>query len=773
MIYTLYISSLIISAVIAAALAFYLWRRRSKPGATPAVWMMLAVVIWSLGYVLQYTSTTLSGQIVATNIQYFGIVALPVAWFVFSLEYTGHVKWLTRRNLFLLAIVPFVTVVLAWTNGIDGLMWYGRHLETSGPFIIIAKTYGPWFWIHTAYSYLLLLSGIFLLLRRLFRPPRLYREQFIALLICVIVPVTWNVLYIFNLDPIYHMDLSPSAFVISGLAMAWGLFRFRLFDITPLARDTIIEDMSDGVIVLDAQNRFIDINPAAQRIFGYSLPDVIGQPFAHILSQQPELVESASARIVETHVEIAIEKGGTRHYYESRISPLYGRRGHLTGRLVALSDITERKQAEEALQRANQALRMLSECNQAVVRATNESDLLRDVCRIMVEIGGYRLAWVGLAEQDEEKTVRPVAWAGCDDESLVTMNVTWADTERGRGPIGMAIRIGTPSIAQQILTDPNFEDWRTDAVKHGYGSFVAIPLISWQVLGALNIYKVEPDGFPPEEVGLLVELADNLAHGITALRTQAERKRAEGKITQYEELDKLKSSLLSTVSHELHTPLATIKGYSTLLLDYDERMRHDEKREYLGFIDRATDRLIELVDHLLDMSQLEAGLLHLQKESFSISGLMNDVLAEAKLRAPGHEIVLKLPKRLPRLGIDVRRIRQVLDNVIDNAIKYSKKGTRVVIEARQMGAELQVSVADQGTGIPAEDLGKVFDRMYRVEQRVSPAVKGVGLGLAICKGLVEAHGGRIWAESKVGRGSTFYFTLPLDTERRRNHGEEA
>lgn len=258
-----------------------------------------------------------------------------------------------------------------------------------------------------------------------------------------------------------------------------------------------------------------------------------------------------------------------------------------------------------------------------------------------------------------------------------------------------------------------------------------------------------------------------LHHDIT------ESKRLQRTVVEYEELDKLKSSLLSTVSHELHTPLATIKGYSTLLLDYDERMRHDEKRGYLEFIDRATDRLIELVDHLLDMSRLEAGLLHLQKESFSISGLMNDVVAEAKLRAPAHEIVLKLPKRLPRLGIDVRRIRQVLDNVIDNAIKYSEKGTRVVIEARQMGAELQVSVADQGIGISAEDLGKVFDRMYRVEQRVSPDVKGVGLGLAICKGLVEAHGGRIWAESKVGRGSTFYFTLPLDTEGRHNYGEEA
>jgi len=361
-IYTLYLSSLIISAVVAAALSFYFWQRRSRPGATPAVWMMLSVIVFSLGYVLQFTSTTLSSQIFATNIQYFGIATLPVTWFVFSLEYTGHDKWLTRHNLFLLAIIPFVTVVLAWTNGIDGLMWHGRHLETSGPFTIIAKTYGLWFWIHTSYSYLLFLSGIFLLLQRLFRPPRLYREQFIALLICVIVPLVWNMIYIFRLAPIFPVDLSPSAFAISGLAIAWGLFRFRLLDIIPVARDTVIEGMSDGVIVLDAQNRIIDINPAAQRIVGYSMSEVIGQPFARVLSEQPELVERTNIRMVDASLEVVIEKGGTRHYYESHISPLCDQRGGLTGRLVILHDVTERRlietQRKELEDRAHLASRL-------------------------------------------------------------------------------------------------------------------------------------------------------------------------------------------------------------------------------------------------------------------------------------------------------------------------------------------------------------------------------------------------------------------------------
>ena len=339
MIYALYLSSLIVSAVVAGALAYYLWRRRSKPGATPVVWVMLAVIIWSLGYVLQFTSTTLSGQIFATNIQYLGIVTLPVMWFAFSLEYTGHDKWLTRRNLFLLAIVPLATVVLAWTNGIDGLMWYGRHLETSGPFVIIAKTYGPWFWIHTLYSYLLLLSGVFFLLQRLFRPPRLYREQSIALLICVIVPLVWNVLYIFQLAPIYRIDLTPSAFVISGLAITFGLYRFRLFDIIPMARDTVIEGMKEGVIVLDTENNFVDLNRAAEGIIGCTSSQAIGQPVANILSRQQELVEllCSMTGVSERRIEIEIEKNKKQRYYESHITPLYNQRGYLPGRLVILS----------------------------------------------------------------------------------------------------------------------------------------------------------------------------------------------------------------------------------------------------------------------------------------------------------------------------------------------------------------------------------------------------------------------------------------------------
>jgi len=252
-----------------------------------------------------------------------------------------------------------------------------------------------------------------------------------------------------------------------------------------------------------------------------------------------------------------------------------------------------------------------------------------------------------------------------------------------------------------------------------------------------------------------------------------ERKNLEREVLKYEGIDELKSNLLSTVSHELRTPLAIIKGYSTMLVRYDKRFGHNERSAYLRSIDRATDRLVELVDHLLDMSRLEAGLLDLQKRPVRILPLLQETVQEAQIAAHGHNIILETERRLPRLNIDPRRTRQVLDNIVNNAIKYSKQGTRIAIQARRVESELLISIADQGIGIPAGDLPDVFTRMYRIEQRQTQEIGGAGLGLAICKGLVEKHGGRIWVESEVGRGSTFYFTLPLNTREERSCGEEA
>ena len=199
------------------------------------------------------------------------------------------------------------------------------------------------------------------------------------------------------------------------------------------------------------------------------------------------------------------------------------------------SEIEERKRAEEALRRVNRALKTLSNCNQALVHAVDESELIAEICRIIVEIGGYRLAWVGFAEQDQKKTVRPVGQWGYEEGYLATVNITWAETERGRGPTGTAIRNCKPSVVRHIQTDPDYEPWRAEATKRGYASSIALPLLAAEKsFGALNIYAAEPDAFDTEEVFFLDELAQNLSYGIMMLRLRAERKRADEELRKSE-----------------------------------------------------------------------------------------------------------------------------------------------------------------------------------------------------------------------------------------------
>ena len=195
-----------------------------------------------------------------------------------------------------------------------------------------------------------------------------------------------------------------------------------------------------------------------------------------------------------------------------------------------LGTTVERRRAEEALLQSNRALRALSNCNQALIRTTDESKLLDEICGLIVKEAGYRFCWVGHAEPDDSQTVRPLAHSGFEEGYLATVNVTWADTERGQGPVGTCIRTGKMQLVN-FATDPKLALWRSEALKRGYASALAIPLtVDSKRFGALTIYSDETDVFGPEEVDLLTELADDLGFGITTLHTRAERQRAEEEV---------------------------------------------------------------------------------------------------------------------------------------------------------------------------------------------------------------------------------------------------
>jgi chemotaxis family two-component system sensor kinase Cph1 len=243
-----------------------------------------------------------------------------------------------------------------------------------------------------------------------------------------------------------------------------------------------------------------------------------------------------------------------------------------------------------------------------------------------------------------------------------------------------------------------------------------------------------------------------------------ERKQAEEKAREAEalkEIEQLRKELLADISHELRTPLASIKGFSTMLLDYEKRLKADEKRKYLRTIDEATDRLVELISQLLDLSRLDAGKMVIDKKYTNLDKLLRDVIGEARVRSSRHRLKLDLSENLPWLNIDPKRIRQVIDNLIDNAAKYSEADTEIIIAARRNAGDILISITDQGIGIPQQDIPRLFGYMFRSAKSRVLGIPGAGLGLSICKRLVEAHGGSIWIESKEGKGTRCFFTLPV------------
>ncbi|HYU19925.1 MAG TPA: ATP-binding protein [Chloroflexota bacterium] len=287
-------------------------------------------------------------------------------------------------------------------------------------------------------------------------------------------------------------------------------------------------------------------------------------------------------------------------------------------------------------------------------------------------------------------------------------------------------------------------------------ALMAIPLpLKDGAIGVVELERAERP-FSDADERIVVVLANHVALAINNLQL-AEHAR---EVAALKKIDRLKTELLSTVSHELRTPLSSIKGYATTLLEHDRVLSRAETREFLETIDSESDRLDEMIRNLLDMSRLEAGVLKMDREPIQMAEVVESCAQRVQRLTDRHRIMMAWSCD-QLVEADPRRIAQVATNLLENAVKYSPDGGEIVVGGQIQGDTLVVSVTDQGVGIPTRDLNRVFDRFHRVEGEISKRVGGTGLGLAICQRLVEAHGGKIWAESRLGKGSTFFFTLPL------------
>lgn len=338
----------------------------------------------------------------------------------------------------------------------------------------------------------------------------------------------------------------------------------------------------------------------------------------------------------------------------------------------------------------------------------------------------------------------------------------------GEGLPGKVFRSGEAALfvkqevpnekATEAAASPPLVIWGDGTDNVRAHSAICVPLAhKGKRIGSLILYSLQRDKpFGEQHLRLLQALADQIAIAIEneGLLKEAEHARV------LEEADNLKSEFISTISHELRTPLASIKGYTTTLLRKDVVWDEQTRTEFLEIIDEESDKLRELIDNLLEMSKVEAGVLQISKQPILLPRIAHRAVSEIKPRAKKFDFSVEFASRFPVLEADPRRIEQILHNLLENAVKYSPNGGRITIRGEAHEDEVLVSIEDQGVGIPPEQLDRIFERFHRVGHPQTRHAGGSGLGLSIARALVEAHGGKIWAQSTLGKGSTFYFTLP-------------
>ncbi len=339
---------------------------------------------------------------------------------------------------------------------------------------------------------------------------------------------------------------------------------------------------------------------------------------------------------------------------------------------------------------------------------------------------------------------------------------------------GQARLCATPAAVAEAMADltpANREYYRaaTAGLQHPR-SAICVPLTTARAkIGVLVLENMrQPGRFGRRDLEFLQHVADVIALAIENVRLREELQAAQA----ISEANRLKAELISTLAHEMRTPLTSIKGYATALLMEEAAFGPDTQREFLQIIDEECDLLRDLIHDLLESSIIDAGLLQIRVQPVMLPRLVRGIVEEIEHRAHNHRFLVNVPADMPILEADPDRVAQVLRNLLDNAIKYSPEGGLVVTRGEVQGGEVVVSVADQGVGIAPEHLNRLFEKFFRIKNGAEHQVVGSGLGLPISRTIVEAHGGRIWAESQVGEGTIFYFTLPLNGPAQGKAGEK-
>ncbi len=523
--------------------------------------------------------------------------------------------------------------------------------------------------------------------------------------------------------------------------------------------DAILADIvtisADAIICVDESQRIIFFNEGAEVIFGYSTEEIIGKPLETLIPERfrprhGEQVrrfgqaETRARKMGERGQISGLRKSGEEFPADAAISHLDGVAGKVYA--VVLRDVTERRRAHE-----NQ--RFLAESGETLASSLGPDDTLRNVTRIAVP----HLADACIVNVYHEGQFHGIAVAHVDSERAGRLERSCIEEPidpDSAHPVAEVMRTGQTVLLPSVSRDNGVLEEPVPELAGIFGTMpeagIVLPLRArGQLLGVLELYR-EKSGYNDNDIFLAEEIARRAAMAIDNARLH----------DLVHVGSRARDDMIGIVSHDLRNPVNAVKMLAGVMLD---RERHEplssEMVDYATIIRQAAEQMDALIRDLLDVTRVEAGRLQVDAQRENTEEMLSDALRTLAPVAHEKSIRLRLtaPDEMPAVMADRERFAQALSNLVGNAVKFSPAGADIVVVVEVHETELLFSVGDSGRGMTAQQLTHAFDRFWQSSRTDR---QGAGLGLAIAKGIIEAHGGRIWAESRPDEGSTFYFTLP-------------
>jgi PAS domain S-box-containing protein len=512
-------------------------------------------------------------------------------------------------------------------------------------------------------------------------------------------------------------------------------------------------------------DRILYVSPAFETVWGRSSESLYADPLILIESVHPEdRVQVMVARPQNDHKPFnqtyrILRPDGSLRWIFARTFLIRDETGESSCLFCIAQDITDQKQVELALRKNLDRIREQFNLSRKMSLARKPESVLKTLMSAH-ELRSAQRAALLFFDNPKVGPARGVeltaAWLSSQNLSL------WlSESNLYEDPaLWELFQPNRTVVVTEIQSDPRLTSLVRDFLLEGQNqTLVIFPLVaSGDWLGSLLVFYKQEHHFDHIELRHLKVLVDQAT--ITLYNLQLLEKEEESR-HEAERANEIKTEFLAMISHELRTPLTSIIGFTTTLLAEDVAWKPDEQRDFIQTIQQEANRLQELIDHLLDLSRLEAGMLPISLEPHSLQEILEDALPQFNTLTSGKKLTMHLPPNLPPVYVDAKRIAQVLVNLVRNASTYAPEGTEISISASVRGGFLQVSVKDQGPGIPPAEHKIVFKAFRRGVNVENGSAQGAGLGLAICKGLVEAHGGRIWIQKKTTPGATISFTIPL------------